>query len=112
MWSLGCLFYEMLTGEYLYHRADWVNFYIQVTSPSEDILTNDNLKKLEKFSNYSNLVEYLRCILIRDPQHRPEIKGGIQKFRDLFGDFKETSAIAKSPLKIQKDLDILVQKYL
>jgi serine/threonine protein kinase len=35
IWSLGCLFYEMLTGDYLYHRADWVNFYIQVTSPAE-----------------------------------------------------------------------------
>ena len=75
-------------------------------------MNKDNLKKLEKYNNYSNLVEYLRCILIRDPQHRPEIKGGIQKFRDLFGDFKETVTITKSPLKIQKDPDSLVVGYL
>jgi serine/threonine protein kinase len=39
IWSLACLLYELLTAEYLFHRNDWVNFYIQVTSPQEELLT-------------------------------------------------------------------------
>jgi len=58
------------------------------------------------------LVDYLQCLLIRDPKHRPEIKGAIQKFRDLFGDFKSNPPLVKSPLSVQKDLEVLVGKYL
>ena len=61
----------MLTGDYLYHKPDWVNFYIQVTSPSEELLTHLNLAKLEFFSNSAQLTDFLKTILIRDPQHRP-----------------------------------------
>lgn len=32
MWSLGCLFYELLTGEFLFHDTDWVRFFIRVTT--------------------------------------------------------------------------------
>ena len=61
------------------------------------------MRKLEKYNNHSTIVEYLRSILIRDPQHRPEIKGVIQKFRDLFGDLKENPPMIKSALSVQKD---------
>lgn len=43
IWSLGCLFYELLTGEYLFHRADWVNFYVQVTNPNEELLNKQTI---------------------------------------------------------------------
>ena len=39
IWSLGCLLYEMVTGEYMFHRNEWANFYMQVTSPTEEILS-------------------------------------------------------------------------
>jgi serine/threonine protein kinase len=32
VWSLGCLLFEILTGEHLFHNPDWVQFYIRVTS--------------------------------------------------------------------------------
>lgn len=57
-------------------------------------------------------MEYLKSILIREPHHRPEIKGAIQKFKDLFGDMKETPPPTKPPLVIQKDLENLVEKYI
>ena len=34
VWSLGCLLYEMITGDYLYYRPDWFKFYCQVTNVS------------------------------------------------------------------------------
>ena len=48
---------------------------------------------------------------MRDPNHRPEIKGVIQKFKDLFGDLKEPPIEMKSTLVIQKDIENMVNKY-
>lgn len=28
IWSLGCLLYEILTGEFLFYDPQWANFYI------------------------------------------------------------------------------------
>ena len=39
IWSIGCLFYEMLTGDFLYHRHEWGTFFNQVTSTAEEVLT-------------------------------------------------------------------------
>lgn len=35
VWSLGCLLYELLTGEYLFYDEDWLQFFMRVTMPSE-----------------------------------------------------------------------------
>ncbi len=32
IWSLGCLLYEILTGEFLFYHPEWAQFYIKVTS--------------------------------------------------------------------------------
>ncbi|KAI5056613.1 hypothetical protein GOP47_0028431 [Adiantum capillus-veneris] len=37
VWGLGCLLYELLTGEYLLHDEDWTRFFIRVTLPSEHL---------------------------------------------------------------------------
>ncbi len=29
IWSLGCLLYEILTGELLFFHKEWVNFYMK-----------------------------------------------------------------------------------
>jgi serine/threonine protein kinase len=31
VWALGCLFFELLTGEFLFYDTDWVRFFIRVT---------------------------------------------------------------------------------
>lgn len=31
VWSLGCLLYEILTGELLFYKKKWLEFYLQVT---------------------------------------------------------------------------------
>jgi serine/threonine protein kinase len=35
IWSLGCLLYELLTGTFLFHDADWVQFFLRVTQPGQ-----------------------------------------------------------------------------
>jgi serine/threonine protein kinase len=35
VWSLGCLLYELLAGDFLFYDEDWVRFFILVTSPNQ-----------------------------------------------------------------------------
>ncbi len=35
VWALGCLFYELLTGEYMFYDDDWVRFYLRVTASGQ-----------------------------------------------------------------------------
>lgn len=35
VWGLGCLLYELLTGEYLLYDDDWVRFFMRVTLATE-----------------------------------------------------------------------------
>ncbi len=32
VWSLGCLLFELPTGEFLLYDEDWLHFYMHVTS--------------------------------------------------------------------------------
>mmetsp|Transcript_41125 Transcript_41125/g.30243 ORF Transcript_41125/g.30243 Transcript_41125/m.30243 type:complete len:115 (+) Transcript_41125:92-436(+) len=63
IWSLGCLFYELLTGEYLFQEEDILQSYLRITRPNEQLLTNE---KLEKIGNNIYLVDFLKYILVRD----------------------------------------------
>ena len=35
VWSLGCLLYEVVTGDYLFHDEDWIRFFIRVTQAQQ-----------------------------------------------------------------------------
>ena len=37
IWALGCLFYEILTKEFLFFNTDWFLFYNQVINQTEII---------------------------------------------------------------------------
>ena len=38
IWGLGCLLYELLTGEYLFYDPDWIRFFLRVTQPNEALI--------------------------------------------------------------------------
>lgn len=59
-----------------------MHFYIRVTSPNEILLTSD---KLEKIDNNVYLIDFLKYILVRDPQHRPNIDGVLKRFEHIHG---------------------------
>lgn len=54
IWSLGCLFYELLTGDFLFYDNDWVRFFIRVTSPQE--VRSPYPKKKKKVTDQSTNV--------------------------------------------------------
>lgn len=89
IWSLGCLFYELITGQYLYRNVDgnWVEFYYRVTGEGGqgdiDVLPEYAVKDLGD----SRFVEFLRYLLVRDPDRRPNIDGAIKRFQKLYSSY-------------------------
>jgi len=83
IWSIGCLYYELLTGEFLFFDDDWVRFFIRVTS-GEDLITEDKKMKL---NNDPTLVGFLEYVLVHDANLRPTIYNVIEEFKQLKNDF-------------------------
>ena len=80
VWSIGCLFYELLTGDYLFFDEDWVCFYMRVTSRDSVLLTKENRRKL---GDNKYIISFLEAVLIRDQFRRPTLPEVIQLFNTL-----------------------------
>jgi serine/threonine protein kinase len=80
IWSLGCLFYELLTGKWLFFDLEFFKFYIRVTNKDNELLTDENRHELH---NNSLLIGFLSAILVRNPMHRPTIEHLITKFQQM-----------------------------
>lgn len=77
IWSLGCLLYELLTGEMLFESWDWAAFFVTLTAPQvgghpSTLLTKDSLQKLSHLPLIRNqLYSYISILLQRDARRRP-----------------------------------------
>jgi serine/threonine protein kinase len=81
VWSLGCLFYEVLTGDYLFDTEDFVHFYCRLTSPTQELLVQE---KLDKIQNNVYLVDFLKFVLVRDSRMRPSLDAVLQRFELVY----------------------------
>jgi serine/threonine protein kinase len=97
VWSLGCLLFELLTGEWLYE--DEVNFpvYYQVVDEHEPVMRP---KKKALLAQVPELVELLEWILVRDKTQRPTLSQLAARvssvYTSLFGRAPGASAVAAS----------------
>jgi len=76
VWAVGCLIYELLTGEFLFYDDDWIRFFIRVTSDNsmEDMLPPERLAPLRAVKGGEHLVEFFYSVFIRDPRRRPSLQ--------------------------------------
>lgn len=91
VWSLGCLLFEIVTGDYLFHDDDWIRFFIRVTQAEQvgrsalsgcksrprrlvtaraalQVIPEEQLSRVEAYPAMQDLLKY---ILVRPPTARP-----------------------------------------
>ncbi|PRP83232.1 hypothetical protein PROFUN_09444 [Planoprotostelium fungivorum] len=105
VWSLGCLFFELLTGEFLFNDDDFARFFTMVTSPDVELIPRE---KKSLINNNPELIEFLEFVLIRNPVFRPTILDVIQRFMTVRGDFMSktlppASTYVKAKAKAQRE---------
>ena len=71
VWAVGCLLYELMTGDYLLHDPDWIRFFIRVTTEKENLLPPE---KMEAIASFPEIKDLLLFILVRNPQRRPTMQ--------------------------------------
>jgi len=97
---LGCLLYEILTGDFLFYNPDLpLDLYIRLTAPNQPLLTQ---QKLEKIDNNAYIIDFLKFVLVKDPLHRPSIASVLKRFEHVHAIMvSNISALDHHVLKLQ-----------
>ena len=80
IWSVGCLFYELLTGEFLLYDPDFAYFFVRVVSNTQELFQEE---KLQKIDHNTYIKDFLKFILIRDQRLRPTIDKVLKRFEHI-----------------------------
>ena len=98
VWSLGCLFFELVAGRFLFNadNAEWTRFFLRVTreDAGEELLRDEDRESL---GQDQEVVKFLEFVLVRDPMRRPQLNDVITRFDRAFGPFPkvlESPAVA------------------
>lgn len=80
IWSIGCLFYELITGEFLFLDQDWSRFFLRITDEKQELLKDEDKKLLSD----DRFEQFLLFILRRNTRQRPNLHQIIVKFDEMF----------------------------
>ncbi|CAD8058754.1 unnamed protein product [Paramecium primaurelia] len=110
VWSLGCLLFEILTGELLFFQKEWAQFYLQVTQPTEQLIPEDKQKLL---GNNVYIIDFLKYVLVRDQKHRPNIESVLKRFEHVHALLvtNNQQKITQQTLLNTKSFEILLEDY-
>jgi serine/threonine protein kinase len=81
IWSLGCLLYELVTGDYLFLENNEAMFYMRITNSKESLISPEQKRRLDD-TKEPRLLGILEYILTRNPIVRPSLQE--IKFRVLY----------------------------
>ena len=84
IWSLGCLFYELLTGNFLFEEIqdNYLEFMYKIDKSSINELLTE--KKLSLIDNNPYLVDFLKFMLVKNQNYRPNIDTIIKRFDHVY----------------------------
>ena len=85
IWSLGCLFYELLTGEYLFDEFEVWNVVVGARNqggPSDHDRLLPPPKRAKMQQNWY-LIDFLLFMLVRDPSRRPSVDTVLKRFEHV-----------------------------
>jgi len=89
VWGLGCLFYELLTGDVLFMDEDYFEFHMLLTHQTSELILPAKQKKL---GNNTYLIDFLKYVLVRDMQLRPSIENVLKRFEHIHALLVTTSS--------------------
>ncbi|EAY17031.1 CAMK family protein kinase [Trichomonas vaginalis G3] len=87
IWSIGCLFFELLTGHFLFATTDWSYFYTRVTG-ERPVLDDVDRNELKELGCNDNVEIFLDFVLKRKEIQRPSLEQVISKYDELFPEAK------------------------
>ena len=75
VWSLGCLFYELLTNRFLFEASDGLPIVLRVTSQSGSLLSEKERGMLGTWGGRPNraLMKFLCGVLVHNKDRRPTL---------------------------------------
>jgi serine/threonine protein kinase len=80
VWSLGCLLFELLTGEVLFETEEYFEFHVRLTQKTMPLLLPE---KLAKINENVYLIDFLKYVLVRDMQLRPTLENVVKRFEHI-----------------------------
>jgi len=80
IWSLGCLLYELVTGQFLFHDPDWIRFFMRVTRSDSSVIPPEREAAV---AHLPGLVPLLELMLTRDVRRRPTIPDVLRRVQLL-----------------------------
>eukprot|EP00889_Picochlorum_renovo_P000532 jgi/Picre1/27562/NNA_000529.t1 len=98
VWSLGCLLFELFTGNVLYNDTDWLQLAARVTRPDSQLIPDDRLKMI---ADLPGVEDMLRFMLVRDPKMRPTLPDVLNRLEmvqsDPAGDMSSCDSTPRHP---------------
>ena len=89
VWGLGCLFYELLTGDVLFNTEEYFEFHVRLTSQGQTLIDQD---RFDKIGNNVYLIDFLKYVLVRDMRLRPTIDNVLKRFEHIHALLVATSS--------------------
>jgi len=107
VWSLGCLFFELITGCFLFEQEIHLPIFYAVTSSNQSILRD---KQRDLIHNHPLLSEFIEFVLERDKSKRPQLEQVYLRFLALYHSLFSSSSVPASILAPTRSVSLLVTR--